>query len=262
MAQNLTELIIEKAKYFGASLAGVASVDVLKQSPSYMVYPEIGTIASSNVITNEEITWPKDAKSVIVLALHHPTDKPELDWWNGKGTPGNSILIKINKLLSDWLETSMNIKTYKLPYHIENGGIFLKDAAVMAGLGCIGKNNLLLTPEFGPRIRLRALLLNEDIKTSGPIEFNPCIECDEPCKKPCPTNAFDNVIYSAEKIKISSLPGQDGSYNRTLCNTSPEASIANMDNNANNNNQAEIKHSECIKFCRNCELACAAGNGN
>jgi hypothetical protein len=27
----------------------------------------------------------------------------------------------------------------------------------MAGLGCIGKNNLFLTPDFGPEVRLRAL---------------------------------------------------------------------------------------------------------
>jgi epoxyqueuosine reductase len=37
-----------------------------------------------------------------------------------------------------------------LPYKVEEGGMFLKDAATLAGLGIIGKNNLLITPEFEP----------------------------------------------------------------------------------------------------------------
>ena len=258
---ELSELIIKKAKYYGASLAGIASVESVKKSPSHIVYSKIGAITPTNEITSKEINWPSDVKSIMVIALNHPIDKPELEWWDGKSTPGNRMLTEINKSLSEWLEKSMNIKTYKLPYQIENGGIFLKDAAVLAGLGCLGKNNLLLTPEFGPKIRLRALLLDEEVKTSGPIEFDPCFDCNEPCKKSCPINAFDNIIYSTNKLKIESLPGRDGSYNRKLCNTSPGASMVNMDQDKSNN-QREVMQSECIKFCRNCELACVIGNIN
>jgi epoxyqueuosine reductase len=65
-----------------------------------------------------------------------------------------------------------------LSYFIETGGIYLKDTAVLAGLGCIGKNNMLVTPELGPKVRLRALLLEEDLTPTGPIDF-------DPCKNPC-----------------------------------------------------------------------------
>ena len=82
--------------------------------------------------------------------------------------------MRINKELSEWIESTIGCKTYKLPYLIEKGGIFLKDAAVMAGLGCVGKNNLVITPEYGPRIRFRALLLNRMAKATGPLEFKPC----------------------------------------------------------------------------------------
>jgi epoxyqueuosine reductase len=37
-----------------------------------------------------------------------------------------------------------------LQYKVEEAGMFLKDAATLAGLGIIGKNNLLITPEFEP----------------------------------------------------------------------------------------------------------------
>jgi epoxyqueuosine reductase len=45
--------------------------------------------------------------------------KPELDWWDGKGTPGNRILVRINEKLSEWIENTFSVKTYKLPYFVE-----------------------------------------------------------------------------------------------------------------------------------------------
>jgi epoxyqueuosine reductase len=113
-----------------------------------------------------------------------------LDWWDGlEGTPGNRILIQINNELSHWVEEKLDIKTHKLPYHVEKGGIFLKDSAVMAGLGCMGKNNLLVTPEFGPRIRLRAMVLEAEVEPTGPVQFDPCDGCKEPCRHACPQKA-------------------------------------------------------------------------
>jgi hypothetical protein len=40
-SSELTDRIIEKAKYLGASLAGVASIDSLKKSPSHKIYPKM-----------------------------------------------------------------------------------------------------------------------------------------------------------------------------------------------------------------------------
>ena len=56
----------------------------------------------------------------------------------------------------------MDVSAYPLPYHVKKGGLFLKDAAVLSGLGIIGKNNLLLHPAWGPRIRLRSILMDGD----------------------------------------------------------------------------------------------------
>jgi epoxyqueuosine reductase len=88
--------------------------------------------------------------------------------------------------LSEWIAHTFSIKTYKLPYFVEKDGIFLNDAAVYAGLGCIGKNNLVISPEYGPRIRFRALLLNKEAKSTDPCEFNPCENCGQPCRSACP----------------------------------------------------------------------------
>ena len=134
---ELSEKIIEKAKSLSASIAGIASIKSLKDSPSHQIYPIIGMNLQKHFKslkdseTNYEIAWPTDAKSVLVIGVEHNIKEPELDWWDGKGTPGNRILIRIIKELSDWIESTFTIKTYRPPYFVEKGGIFLKDSAVI-----------------------------------------------------------------------------------------------------------------------------------
>jgi epoxyqueuosine reductase len=262
-SSELTHLIVEKAKSIGASIAGIADVESLKISPSQQIYPKIGmnlgvgSREAQDGININEVSWPEDAISVVVIGVAHKADEPELDWWDGsKGTPGNRILIRINKELSKWIENTFHIKTYKLPYHVEKGGIFLKDAAVMAGLGCIGKNNLVVTPEYGPRIRFRAMLLDRAISANGPIKFNPCKDCKQPCRKVCPLNAFQDFVYSAEKLEQTILPGIDGTYDRVSCNVRMEKDIEEGVMVEPEDGGDSYK---CIKYCRRCELACPAG---
>ena len=38
---NISGQIIDKAKSFGASLAGIADAKLLKQSPSHLIYPRM-----------------------------------------------------------------------------------------------------------------------------------------------------------------------------------------------------------------------------
>jgi len=214
--KEFADEIVEKAKELGACLAGIGDVSELRRSPSHVIYSKldsfkgIGTKESKG-IAQGEFAWPQRARSIIVLAIPHPRYKPELDWWMEGcrgGTPGNQMLISINDGLSKWLEEKKGVETKKLPYYIEQGGVFLKDAAAMAGLGCIGKNNLFLTPEFGPEVRLRALFTYLKLPSTGPLEFHPCKECDMPCRRVCPQDAFASKKYS--RIKWGSLTCRAG----------------------------------------------------
>ncbi len=285
-SSELTEKIIEKAKSLGAAIAGVASIESLKKSPSHRIYPKIGMNLEEHWQDAKEeakpgeMAWPADAVSAVVIGVAHNPDEPELDWWDGKGTPGNRILVGINKKLSEWIENTFSIKTYKLPYFVEKGGIFLKDAAVMAGLGCIGKNNLVITPGYSPRIRFRALLLDREAEATGPLEFNPCEGCKQPCRKACPIKAFQNTVYSADALGQSILPGINGTYDRVTCNVKMKKDIdeALMAIPAGDEEHQEVRQAidqfeegvkmkpkgdkepyYCVKYCRRCELVCPAG---
>jgi epoxyqueuosine reductase len=254
--------IMNTARSLGASLVGIASLDLIKKSPAHYIYKKIGLHKGVGALENSraenfEIAWPTMAKSALVIALAHTEGQPHLDWWDGvNGTAGNRLLIGICEALSVWIEKECKISTHKMPYYIERGGIFLKDAAVIAGLGCIGKNNLLITPEFGPRIRLRALLLDEEIVPAEPIQFDPCDGCSEPCKQACPKFAFNRIIYSQVEIAIDALPSRNGCFNRALCNTQMNKDIKNGELT-----EEKLKDNTamCIKYCRQCELACPIG---
>jgi epoxyqueuosine reductase len=252
--------IIEIAMANGATLAGIASMEALKVSASHTIYitmgdyAGIGTVKDDDALPDNQLfTWPDSVRSILVIGLSHPEYKPELDWWDGRGTPGNRILINIIKRTSQQIESSLKVKTHKLHYYVEKGGIFLKDAAVLAGFGCIGKNNMLISPSYGPRIRLRALFLEDDIHPTGPIAFDPCAECNVYCRRVCPENAMDEKAPIFQSIGFSGcLPGRDGTYNRELCNVRMEMDVTESKKDSYNKQPL-------IKYCRRCEFICPAG---
>jgi epoxyqueuosine reductase len=277
MRQDKSTQIIEKAKSLGASMAGIASVNLGKTSPSHKLHEKIrmgkDDLGSSMSMTDlNEIKWPENAMSVLVIAVSHPLSKPELDWFLESGnTPGNWLLQKINRELSVWIEEKYGIKTHKMPYWIQEGGVYLKDLAALSGLGCIGKNNLLITPELGPRVRFRAMLLEDKLTPTGPIDFDPCEGCEEFCRKVCPLNVFDEVVVSQSETGISSLPGRDGCFSRVKCFIRSGRNVEDSGITVYEDFWSEMKSSgrkmegtyqtqKHIIFCRRCELACTAGN--
>jgi epoxyqueuosine reductase len=239
---SLSAEIIARAQSYPGIRAGVARLaDVLK-APSYQALPRAAGYRSRPA--SEEgtvIEWPPEARSVLVLGLHHPNNNPQLDWWYRGNTDGNRRLMEISESLKQWLRARHDRGTYPLPYHVEWGGLFLKDAAVLAGLGVMGKNNLLLNPEWGPRIRLRSILVEGELQPTGPIEgFLPCDTCDTPCRTVCPQNAFSS-----------------GSYHRPSCVCQIDADAAKKvpKGDAEKNGKPVM----VIRYCRACELACPVG---
>jgi len=252
------ERIIAKALEFGASLAGIADVREIKKSPSYMVYEHM-EIGGKKTGIPKEISWPENARSAVIIAVEHPEQKPEWDWWRdgcAGGTEGNRILISVIDKLIVWLREEKGIEASDVPYYIEQGGIFLKDAAVMAGLGCVGRNNLLVTEERGPRVRLRAMFINESLPGTDPVDFDPCQDCGMPCREACPRKSFAKRIYSEAKTGLEKLPGRTGHYSRSLCNIQMRLDV---DNHDILRVPGLDKPGKLVRYCRICELACPVG---
>jgi epoxyqueuosine reductase len=239
---EIENTILEKAKELGASLAGFAAVDDLKASPSYELYDK-----APYYDDYEGVKYREEHKSVLVWALAHPASEPVLDWWSLKVpgfTPGNRVLRALSKKLRVWMGEDLGISALSLPYQIEKGGAFLKDAAVLAGLGVIGRNNLLVTPEFGSHVRLRAIFMEAELKPTGPIDYDPCNGCDAPCHRSCPRGAF-----------------RSGAYERARCKTEMDQNDADVET-LDGPIMGIDEDCEVIKYCRSCELACPVHGGD
>lgn len=78
------------------------------------------------------------------------------------------------------------------PYyaHEFRGVMSHRHAAVRAGLGTFGKNNLILTKAFGPRQRFCTLLTDAKLRPDPVIEESICTDCLE-CRDICPVQAWD-----------------------------------------------------------------------
>ncbi len=116
-------------------------------------------------------------------------------------------------------------KGYKSKIISYTPGLFLKEVAALAGIGPIGKNNLLLTKEYGSQVRLRALVTNAPLVCGRPIVENEfCKECDL-CIQACPAGAFPDGKYKRGKCQRYQLKNLKWLSDKTTiwCNECIEA---------------------------------------
>jgi len=65
-----------------------------------------------------------------------------------------------------------------------------KLAAYEAGIGVYGRCGIIVTPKYGPRVNLRAVLTDANLEPDGSLtDFNPCLKC-RLCVELCPPKAI------------------------------------------------------------------------
>ena len=101
---------------------------------------------------------------------------------------GEKFTFMIDQLLG-FLENE-NIPHQWIPHGGQNPDTLLatfphKLAATRAGLGWIGKQSVLITPEYGPRMHLSTILVDLDIPVGEPISESRCGDC-RLCMDACP----------------------------------------------------------------------------
>lgn len=76
-----------------------------------------------------------------------------------------------------------------------------KYAAAHAGLGWIGKNDVVITEKYGPRVRLSAVLIDSTFTYGPAITESHCPDLCEKCVKICPYHALHNVKWDINKLR-------------------------------------------------------------
>lgn len=149
-------------------------------------------------VENRPETYLENGQTVIVIGIY--LYDIILDSWSQDQTTGksfhflDSILENRAHCIKDFL-LGKRYKSKIIPY---NPGIFLKDLAALAGLGPIGKNNLLISDKFGSQVRLRAIVTEAPLVTGNPIEENKyCKDCNI-CISSCPAKALTPEAYNKQ----------------------------------------------------------------
>ena len=218
---DLTQKVKAGALSLGADLVGIAPVERWRNAPSRLspqgIFPE--------------------AKSVVVMGIHIPDACVELACPDhpqnvGPGAIQGTISNRLNFLAfrlarlieAEGFRAVPIICTCIWRYRPDEGTgtAFAPDlshihAAACAGLGEIGWHGLLITPEYGPRMRFVSVItdapLEPDPLYQGPPLCDMCMEC----ALHCPTGAFDKEVAGVCEVKIGGRVFRYANKNKWRC---------------------------------------------
>ena len=205
---DLKDDLKEIATRFAVDLFGVASAEDLDDAPQGH--------RPKDILPN--------AKSVIVLGMKMLDAQTDIlpingeffgvstrqDMFRGHGTFISQELDRAGYAIARVLET----KGFKAYHQMAGTGgtdqrylmglLSLKHMATQAGLGVLGRHSLLITPQYGPRVRLAAIVTNAELPSDTPMNKDFCKDCETPCISLCPANALvkpsQNSPYEINKF--------------------------------------------------------------
>jgi len=195
----LTQLIKETAHDAGFDACGVAPAAKLPDEARRLqhwldngYHAELAYMERSVDKRANPALLVENAQSVVVLLTNYkpphtqPPDAPQVAYF------------AYGRDYHDWLRAKLNIivTTVKNRFpdvHLrgftDTAPVFERAWAVRAGLGWLGKNNLLISPRFGSFVFLSTLLLDAELMYDTPPPMPSCGTCTK-CIDACPTRAL------------------------------------------------------------------------
>jgi len=198
-AAKISGHIKKVAIFFGASQVGICNLDRRWiYSHSFHVY----------TLEHEELEVPEECKYAIVLLF-------EMDYkltktsptWLAAGATGRaySEMPVTTSMLSQFIRGL----GYKAIPSGNDTGLSIP-MAIDAGLGELGRNGLLITKKFGPRVRIAKVLTDLPLVPDEPIEFGVtefCLKCRK-CAEFCPGQAIIHGERTTEPHNICNARGE------------------------------------------------------
>ncbi len=196
MSEELKSAVLKQCKKMEIPLIGIANVERWKDPPFQPWMPKEFYPQS---------IYP-DAKSVIVIGL--PITLPVLE--TSPSIHYRELYNTVNSLLDQYtyrLSNFLNQRGYpsifvprdgygNIKVLLENPIAFFshRHAAFLAGLGSFGINNMILTPEYGPRVRFGSIFTSSKLPPDPFLGKQLCIQCMR-CVDMCPSKSLNRQNY-------------------------------------------------------------------
>jgi epoxyqueuosine reductase QueG len=209
-----TELIKRTAFDLGANLCGVASVERFSGAPKGFNPRDIYSKTESVLVFARRV--PKEvlfAESCVPYTHVNTLIAQEVD----------RLAFTLSLKLGDEGIANVMIPTDD-PYEhwdsIEQHGmaiLSLRHAAYLAGLGNLGKNNLLTNDKYGNMIQIGALLVAESLDQDNMVDYEVCPNNCSICLQSCPTNALDGTTVNQKACRPLSVHKTEKGYVLKKC---------------------------------------------
>lgn len=217
---NAAYAMKKAAKMFGADLVGIAPFEErwLYNTEVYLpLDPLKGVPYKKHVNPYRKVELGFTPKSVIVLAF-------EMDYEAYKCQPSAIAETATSMGYSRMLETSLRVAYMlrRIGYNARHAGNdtgLSVPLAIQAGLGECSRMGLLITEEYGPRIRIAKVYTDMEItkdspKTFGVKEFcEKCLKCADACPGEAISHAEKTTDPENKPQNASNNPGADKWYN-------------------------------------------------
>ncbi len=204
--ENLTNDVIHWLKEQGVSVVGIANVERFKGSPRGhhpcdFVHKAKSVITFGVALLHHTLHWEGYLTNSELVPSEHRKDVLQNYFYEQTGyVLVNDLLDKLALCLSNLLEsqgypslffpaTYGDTVSAFIQERIPSGwGLFSqRHAAVMAGLGEFGLNNVVVTPQYGPRIRFNSVITEAELVPSALLAEKACLgESCSICVQDCP----------------------------------------------------------------------------
>jgi epoxyqueuosine reductase len=198
------------ADRLGADLFGVASTDKLMRYIDNELKPSAAKLPYTISIA------VRLQRAVLESLINRPNDIYKTHYRQVNATLDN-ITQEVARHIQQAGHQAIPIAaSFILDWKRQNAHISHRHAALEAGLGFWGKNNLLIHPEYGAGIRLASILTDMPLKLDSPIA-NDCDGCLA-CMAACPAEAISENGFDFEKCyeQIKRFCNENN-YNLMVC---------------------------------------------